>query len=221
MKAGAAAAAAAALLAGAGCLSRPAFVPKTYSIDAPAQARTVDDPSAPVLEVRPVEVAAGLDDPELLYRLEGHRLERDPYAVLAAPPGEVLTQAVEGHLRGAGVARSVVEAGSAVPADFLVDVHALDLTGDFSRPDAPAGVVVLQFRVRPAAGGGAPILDRIYESRRPLPRRTAGAVVAAWNDGLAEIVRSFAGDLDRALAERREATRGRSVPSLGTGGSQR
>jgi hypothetical protein len=128
---------------------------------------------------------------------------------------------VEGHLRGAGVARSVVEAGSALPADFLVDVHALDLAGDFTRPDAPAGVVVLQFRVRPATGGGAPILDRIYESRRPLPKRTASAVVAAWNDGVAAIVRSFAGDLDRALAERREATRARAVPSFGTGGSER
>jgi uncharacterized lipoprotein YmbA len=212
---------AAALLLFAGCLARPALVPKTYSIDAPAQAKPASDPSAPVLEMRPVEVAAELEDPGLLYRLEGHRLERDPYAVLAATPAEVLTQAVEGHLRGAGVARSVVEAGSALPADWLVDVHALDLAGDFTRPDAPAGVVVLQFRVRPAAGVGAPIVDRIYESRRPLPRRTATAVVAAWNEGLAEIVRSFAGDLGQALAARPEASRGRAVPSFGTGGSER
>jgi uncharacterized lipoprotein YmbA len=208
-------------LLGAGCLARPALVPRTYSIDAPALARPATDPAAPVIEVRPVEVAAELDDPGLLYRLEGHRLERDPYAVLAAPPGELLTQAVERHLRGAGVARSVVEAGSAVPADWLVDVHALDLAGDFTRPDAPAGVVVLQFRVRPPAGGGAPILDRVYQSRRPLPRRTASAVVAAWNDGVSEIMFSFAQDLGRALADRREASARQEDPYLPGGRSRR
>jgi len=194
---------AAAVLLVTGCLSRPAVVPKIFSLDGPVTPGAPPDEEGPVLELRPVHVSAELDGPQLLYRLEGHRLERDPYAALAAPPGEELTQAIHQHLRSAGVARSVVEAGSAVPADWVVEVRAIDLAGDFTRPENPSGVLVLQFRVRSAVGGGAPILEKIYQSRRRLPRRTASAIVAAWNDGLAEIMNSFASDLLGALSEYR------------------
>jgi uncharacterized lipoprotein YmbA len=182
------------------CLTRPSIVPQTFSIDAPVRAGAACE-GAPVLALRRVEVASEIDSPHLVYRLKDHRLERDPYATLAAPPGDVLTQAIRAYLRSAGVARDVVEPGSAIPPDWIVDVYASDLSGDFTRND-PAAVIALQFRVLPATGSGAPVLDKTYVSRRVIPGRTASAVVAAWNAGLAEIMAAFARDISSLPATR-------------------
>jgi uncharacterized lipoprotein YmbA len=191
----------------AACLSKPALVPQTFTIDGPAATRSVaPSGSGPVLQLRRVEMAAELEQPQLLYRLKGHRLERDPYAQLPAPPADVLTQAIAAYLR-AGVAREVVEPGRSIPADWAVDVYASDLSGDFT-DDAAAGSLVLQFRVLPVPGG-APVLDRTYASRRRLERRTAGEVVAAWNEGLAEIMKAFGEDVATTLAQARAASGGR------------
>ncbi len=201
----------AALAAMGGCLSKPALVTELFSIDPPAPREGPLSSGARVLCLRRVEVASQFDGKGLLYRTGDHRLERDPYASFAAPPGDMLTAAIREYLRNAAFVRDVVEPGGEVAPDLLVEVYASELSGDLRRADEAAGVLSLQFLVVSAAGPGAPmppLLRKEYSRRTRLPRRTADAVVAAWNQGLAEIMRDFLGDLEAVLERTPSGNRG-------------
>lgn len=188
-------------LAAAGCLAKPALVAHAYSIDPPPPRQAPRSPLARVVALRRVEVVPQFDGKSLLYRTGDHELERDPYASFAAPPGEMLTAAIREYLRNASFVRDVVEPGDDLPADLVVEVYASELSGDFRRRDDAAGVLRLEFRVLPARGGPeAPLLRKEYSRRDAIPRRTADALVAAWNRGLSEVMQEFLGDLERTLA---------------------
>jgi uncharacterized lipoprotein YmbA len=193
------------------CLSRPPLVPQTFSIDPPPVRLTPPSAGARVISLKRVEVAAQFDRKELLYRTGDHRLERDPYASFAAPPGDMITEAIRGYLRNARFVRDVVSPGSELPADLLIEVYVSDLSGDFARPDDVAAVMTLQLQVSPAAASGQPpqpLLRKEYSRRIRLSRRTADAVVTAWNQGLADIMKDFVGDLEVAVARASPEARG-------------
>lgn len=189
-----------------GCLAKPALVAQTFSIDPPAPREAAREaprsPLARVLSLRRVEVAPQFDGKSLLYRTADHELERDPYASFAAPPGEMLTAAIREYLRGASCVRDVVEPGGDLAADLVVEVYASELSGDFRRPGDAAGVLRLEFLVVPArtASEAAPLLRKEYARRNAIPRRSAAAVVVAWNQGLSQVMQDFLGDLEAALA---------------------
>ncbi len=189
-----------ALVAGA-CLAKPALVAHAYSIDPPPPLQAPRSPLARVISLRRVEVVSQFDGKSLLYRTGDHELERDPYASFAAPPGDMLTAAVREYLRNASFVRDVVEPGDELPADLVVEVYASELSGDFRRPGDAAGVLRLEFRVLQARGGpDVPLLRKEYSRREAIPRRTADALVAAWNRGLSDVMREFLGDLEGTLA---------------------
>ncbi len=194
---------AAALTTVCGCLAKPALVAQTFSIDPPPPREAARSRLARVVSLKKVEVAPQFDGKSLLYRTGDHELERDPYASFAAPPGDMLTAAIREYLRNARCVRDVVEPGDELPADLLVEVYASELSGDFRRADDAAGVLSLQFLVLPArvASDTAPLLRREYSRRNRVPRRAAGAVVVAWNQGLSEVMQDFLGDLEAALAQ--------------------
>lgn len=82
----------------------------------------------------------------------------------------------------------------------------MELAGDFTREAEPAAVMTLHFRVLAPVAGSATekeILLKNYSRRRPLSKRTAAAVVEAWNEALGEIMADFLGDLKSALPPHR------------------
>lgn len=192
-----------AALATGACVSlwRPPLAPQVFSIDPPTGGGAPSAAGAYVIGLRRVELAPQLDDTDLLYRTGEHRLERDPYANFAASLGAMLTEAIRGYLRNAHFVRDVVEPGGELPADLLVEIYASDVSGDFSQPEAPAAVMSLRVLVLPAHTAGQPaLLGKEYSRRTRLPRRAADALVAAWNQELADIMRQFQGDLETAVA---------------------
>lgn len=193
---------AALLVAAGGCLAKPALVEQTFSIDPPPPRELSRSRIAPVVSLRRVEVAPQFDGKSLLYRTADHELERDPYASFAAPPGEMLTAAIREYLRNASCVRDVVEPGSELPADLVVEVYASEIAGDFRPSASAAGVLTLQFLVLPAriASEPAPLLRREYSRRTPVPRRSADAVVGAWNQALSQVMQDFLRDLEAAVA---------------------
>jgi uncharacterized lipoprotein YmbA len=197
---------AAALVTLSGCLAKPALVSRTFSIDPPAPTDAARAGLA--VSLRKVEVAPQFDGKSLLYRTGDHELERDPYASFAASPSDMLTAAIREHLRNASFVRDVVEPGGELPADLVVEVYASELSGDFRRADDAAGVLSLQFLVvaaRATSDDTAPLLRKEYSRRNPLPRRSAEAVVAAWNQGLSQVMQDFLGDLEGVVAQARAA----------------
>ena len=186
-----------------GCLAKPALVPELFSIDAPATQEPRSAAGAFVVAVKKVEVAPAFDGRALVYRTGEHRLERDPYASFAAPPGDLLTGAVRGYLRNAAFARDVVEQGGAPRADLLVEVHAAEISGDLRQADHAAAILRLRFLVTAGVTDrprGEPLLEKEYTRRAPVPRRTAEAIATGWNEELSGVMTEFVGDVEAALA---------------------
>jgi uncharacterized lipoprotein YmbA len=187
------------------CLSRPAFVPQLFTIEPPPEQAASPAGRSGAVAVRRVRVAAPFDGRELVYRIGPYRLERDPYAMLAASPAALLAEALRSHLRQARLVREDGEAGAGRGPALLLDVDVRELSGDFVHPERPEGVIVVAFEVF-QAGTSSPLFRKVYARRTVLGHRTADAVVAAWNQGLAEMLRELERDLDAALS-------GRSAPN--------
>jgi uncharacterized lipoprotein YmbA len=179
------------------CFSRPTLVPQLFTIDPPLERPAAPAARRRTLALRRVNVAAPFDGRELVYRTGPYRLERDPYAVLAAPPAALLTEAIRSDLTG-----SIDDAGAARGAhgpDLLLDVDVGELSGDFVRPEQPAAVLVVTFEVS-SPGAASPLFRKVYARRAALTARTAEAVVTAWNEALAQSLRDLERDLDAALS---------------------
>jgi uncharacterized lipoprotein YmbA len=191
---------AAAALAAAGCLSRPAMVHQSFSIDPPA-ARSAPSAGSVVLALARVDVAPPYSGQALVYRTGEHAVERDPYARFAAPPGWLLTVAIRGYLANADFVRDVVAPGDRTRSVATVEVAVSEMAGEL-RGSGSSAVLTLRFRVVSNPGGAyeaSEILLKTYSQTVPVPRATAQEVVGAWNRGLANIMAEFQADLQTAL----------------------
>jgi uncharacterized lipoprotein YmbA len=190
----------AALLVTTSCLSRPAMVTQSFSIDPPA-AQSTDSPGGVVLALARVEVAPPYSGMSLVYRTGEHGLGRDPYARFAAPPAWLLTAAIRGYLLNADFVRDVVAPGAGTRSQAMVEVAVSKLEGVL-RPGGSSAVLTLRLRVffDPAGAGGlSEILLKTYSKTMPIPRSTAKDIVNGWNQGLAEIMAEFQRDLRGSL----------------------
>jgi hypothetical protein len=190
----------AALLVTTSCLSRPAMVTQSFSIDPPA-AQSTDSPGGVVLALARVEVAPPYSGMSLVYRTGEHGLGRDPYARFAAPPAWLLTAAIRGYLLNADFVRDVVAPGAGTRSQAMVEVAVSKLEGVL-RPGGSSAVLTLRLRVfldPGGAGGLSEILLKTYSKTMPIPRSTAKDIVNGWNQGLAEIMAEFQRDLRGSL----------------------
>jgi cholesterol transport system auxiliary component len=173
-----------------------------FSIDPPPVATKTVAPGAPVVSVDRVEVAPEFDSRSLTYRTGPHSFERDPYAVLAASPRELVLALLRTSLNNTDFVRDVVEIGGPVAADVLVEAYVSDLEGDFTVKDKPVAVVGLELVVLNVPSAPEPVATlsrKAYIRRLPLAEKSATAVANAWNQGLTEIVAEFLTDMKAAL----------------------
>ncbi len=190
------------LLGAVGCVSKPPSGAQIFSIDPPALVQVQVAPGAHVVSVDRVEVAPEFAGRALTYRTGPHAFEKDPYAVLAASPRDLVLGLVRSSLSNMDFVRQVVELGGPEAPDLLVEAYLSDLEGDFTNPDKPVAVVGMEMvviSVPPLPKPLATALRKAYLRRLPLPEKSAVAVANAWNDGLTSIVQEFLGDLRAAL----------------------
>ncbi len=192
------AAALAAALGSGGCVSRPSLPVQTYTLDPPAPHAMADETTGAVVSLSRVRVAPPYAGTSFVYRRGGHRVERDPYAIFAAPPGWMLTSAIRGYLRGADVIRDVVEPGGEVAVALLIEAEASELCADLPESGEATANLSLLFRVFSPASGATPereLLRKTYSRTRPLAVRDSAAIADAWNRELSEIADAFLADL--------------------------
>ncbi len=188
------------LLLAAGCVSKPALVPQSYTIDPPPAAAPAPAAGARVVSLLRVDVAPPYGAPSFVYRTGGHGIERDPYASWAVSPGWMLTSAIRGYLRNAAFVRDVVSPGDGVRVSATIEARALELFADLGNP--AEAVLTLQFRVLSPGESALPVRElllKTYTEKVPLPQRTAAAAAGAWNAALDGIMKSFLTDLEAAL----------------------
>jgi ABC-type uncharacterized transport system auxiliary subunit len=183
----------------AGCLTKTAMVPRSFSIDPPAP-RSTASPGGVVLALARVDVSPPYAGQALVYRIGEHGFERDPYARFAAPPSWLLTVAIRGYLANADFVRDVVAPGDGARSEATVQAAVLQMAGDL-RGSASSAVLTVRFRVLsgPAVRERSEILLKTYSKTVPVARSAARDVVDAWNQGLAEIMAEFQADLQAAL----------------------
>ena len=184
------------------CVSKPNLGSQIFSIDPPPVTTKTVAPGAPVVSVDRVEVAPEFDSRSLTYRTGPHSFERDPYAVLAASPRELVLALLRTSLNNTDFVRDVVELGGPVAADVLVEAYLSDLEGDFTVNDKPVAVVGLELVVLNVPSAPEPVATlsrKAYIRRLPLAEKSATAVANAWNQGLTVIVAEFLTDMKAAL----------------------
>jgi len=191
------------LVAAAGCVSKQGLVVQTYTLDPPPPGDSPIPRGGAVASLDFVHVAPPYGGSSFTYRMGGHRVENDPYAYFAAPPGWLLTSAIRGYLRNADFIRDVVVPGGELPISAAIEADAGELCADLPPTGEASAVLVLSFRVYLPATGTAPqreVFRKTYTGKRPLSVRTAAEIAAAWNAELAEIAGKFLADLRPLLA---------------------
>ncbi len=183
------------------CVSKPALVSQSFSIDPPAPRASIP-PSGIVVALARVEVAPPYSGQRLVYEVGEHEFEVDPYAKFIAPPSWLLTVAIGGYLANADFVRDVTVSGRGGRPDAIVEVYVSRLAGEFL-PVSSSAVLAVRIRVVPEGAGGrrgSEVLLKAYSKTIPVPRATAADIIHGWNQGLAEIMEEFESDLRAALA---------------------
>jgi ABC-type uncharacterized transport system auxiliary subunit len=194
-------AAATALLAG--CVSKAPMTIVSFTLDPPPLEAPVPHPNGAVVALARVQVAPPYSGTEFVYRLGEHRIERDVYAVFAAPPGWMITTALRGYLRNADFIGDVVEPGGELPIRAKIEVDVNALYADLPDGKQATAVLAMSFRVYRSPTGSKPekeIFRKTYSRSQDLGEREADDIADAWNKALSEIAAEFVADLRPLLA---------------------
>jgi cholesterol transport system auxiliary component len=184
-----------------GCLSRPYLKKETFVFDTPVAATTNVIDANHVLGIRSLKIAAPFEGRSLVYRTGEFSFERDPYAEFLEPPAEELMSPLREWFRSNAGFSAVVDAGSVLKSDTLVEISVSQLFGDFRQPDHPAAILTMRFVFLDAPNGvpGKAILDQEYSRSIPLKAPAASALMEGWNQALAEILAEVSSDLARKM----------------------
>lgn len=180
----------------AGCLSRPALVRQTYALQVPSATNSAASGDR-ILAIRTCRVSPLFAGRSLVYRTGPNTFETDPYAGFLVSPDDAIEIPVRTYLRKSGSFKAVVEPGSTLKADSVLEIHVTELYGDFRTKQSPSAVLSLRavFFEAGTKGGEKVLFQRDYSRVEPLSENRATAVVAGWNQALSEILSEINTDL--------------------------
>ncbi len=181
-----------------GCISRPNLNVRNFAFAVPPASKV--NPGLQthrVLAIRPLRVAAPFDRRSLVYRLDEYAYESDPYAEFLVPASDRLLVPIRTYLRRAGTFDAIVEPGSALKPNTMAEISVLELYGDFRKSQQPAAVLTLRVLWFDSPNGipGKLVLEREYSRRIALKARTPDAVMAGWNEALAQTLAQLVSDV--------------------------
>jgi cholesterol transport system auxiliary component len=191
-------------LAGASCtaLNRPYREVQRYAL-APERPRREPPPKrGPVLLLRSVRAAPGMDARGLRILGAGGQVDTEFYNEWAAPPVEAVEEAMRQWLAASGLFAAVVSPGSRLRAGLVLEAELLRLQAEPRNGVARAGLAALLLD-EPRDGAQARILGQFTpEGTAPLPggaRREdtvpAGDAAAAMREALAAALAELERDL--------------------------
>ena len=190
----------AAVMALCGCLSKPPLHKQTFAFGAPPTAAGAAAPGDHVLGIRSLRIAPPFDGRSLVYRTGEFSYVRDPYAEFLDPPEEEMMAPVRGWLSGAGGFSDVVDAGSALKPNTVVEISVTELYGDFRRSGHPCAIVTMHLVFFEARNGvpTKPILQQEYSRSIPVTAPSAAALMEGWNQAFGGIFAEVASDFRRS-----------------------
>ena len=190
----------AAVLALSGCMSKPPLHKQTFTFGAPSIASGGAAAGDHVLGIRHLLIAPPFDGRSLVYRTGEFSYVRDPYAEFLDPPEEEMMAPVRGWLSRAGGFSAVVDAGSALKPNSVVEISVTQLYGDFRRSEHPCAAETMRLVFFEATNGvpTKPILQQEYSRSLPITAPSAAALMEGWNQAFGGIFAEVASDLRRS-----------------------
>src|SRR5262249_50359172 len=104
-----------------------------------------------------------------------------------------LAESIRAWMRASGAFGRVLEPGSGLAPTLIAEVSINELYGDFRNTSQPVGRMELHF-ICYEIEDGAPrrvVLDRVCARETPLAKKTADALMAAWDADLHEIMQEI------------------------------
>jgi cholesterol transport system auxiliary component len=179
-----------------GCLSRPPLNKQTFAFSTPLVNATNGAAIRRLLRIQSLQISPPFDGRSFIYRTGEFLYERDPYAGFLGQPAEQLAGPVSEILRRSGCFSDVVEPGSPVRPDDLVDITITQLYGDIRKPKAPFAVLAMRVTFLKVTNdlSGRVMLEQSYSRRISIASTTPAALMAGWNRALVEILAEVAAD---------------------------
>jgi hypothetical protein len=179
-----------ALVISTGCLSRAPLAKESFMLSSPASKASIRRSGTGVLAVKAPIVTPPFEGRSFVYRTGENSFERDPYAEFLTSPGRALAKPIRVYLRNSAVFRNVTEPDSTLKPDRRVEVHAIELYGDFRKSTNAAAVLTLRFIFLdgPVGSPDKVKLQMDCARRIELKERTPAALVEGWNLGLEQIM---------------------------------
>ncbi len=197
--------------------SRPPLERTSYLLAASREAPPAAAAKPVAVKVRPMRAVPLYERKEFVYRVDGERVVADFYNEFAESPEAMVTAAVIGWLKSAGLFTTVIEPGVPVDAPYLLEGSIVTLYGDLRDPAKPAGEIAIQFYLVKLRGSGPELVLRPGDPQPGRGRRRRPAIAGG---GLTTARSSPSSPISNASSRRSscatEIGSGRSmVPSRG------
>ncbi len=198
-----------ALAACASLLPAQKYTPRTnWPLQPAPPAPAASAGSGPVLMIRPIAAAPGLESRGLQSLAADGSLDVDYYNLWAVPPADAMTQALLDWSQASGSFSAVVTPGSRLQPDLIVEGELTELLADPGRGEARAALTLVF--IKPAGtltGTALPVAQAMLKATAPLQGNDPAAMAAAQNNALS-------GLLTQVMAQLERAARGNAVAGM-------
>ena len=190
-------AASATLVAGCGAKS---YEKQQFLLDARRASSTTAGSRQNVVEVRRFTIDPAFSGKGLTYRKGEFEYESDFYNEFLLAPDAMVTEKVRNWLSLSGLAQRVLDPGSYVDPNYVLEGNVIALYGDFRTPSSPKAVTELRVFLLEMQAGAEPaiVFGKTYESSVGVESAGPEGLVEAFDRCLVGIL----GDLEKDLAER-------------------
>lgn len=176
----------------AGCSLLPAqkYIPRAnWPLQPPPPSFRPTPPTGPVLLVRAIAPAPGLEGRGLQTLGADGSLHSDFYNLWAVPPAEAVTQALISWAQASGLFAAVVTPGSRLNPDLIVEGELTQLLADLPARTARAALTLTIIKPSGAVGGyPQPLAQLTLAAQAPLPASDPAAQAAAENQAVANLL---------------------------------
>ncbi|MGP8026293.1 MAG: ABC-type transport auxiliary lipoprotein family protein [Acidocella sp.] len=155
--------------------------------------------TGPVLMIRPIAAAPGLEARGLQSLAADGSLDVDYYNLWAVPPADAVTQALLDWSQASGAFSAVVTPGSRLQPDLIVEGELTELLADPSRGEARAALTLVFIKPSGTLTGTAlPVAQAMLKATAPLQGNDPAAMAAAQNNALSGLLTQAMAQLERA-----------------------
>jgi len=182
-----------------GCSSGPSWQSRTFSFSVPVDPPGTNVPTN-VIALNRISISPIFQTRSFTYRTGENSYEKDPYAGFIIPPERTLAEAIRGWMRAGGAFGRVLEPGSGLAPTQIAEITISELYGDFRNSSQPVGRMELHFVCYGIEDGTSRrvILDRVCARETPLAKKTADALMVAWDTDLREIMEEINSEYAKA-----------------------